>query len=306
MTKVSKNDDEDVIRRDNDEQTLKQVQSVVLNIANCFSSFCEEHNLRYYLGFGSLLGAVRHGGFVPWDDDMDFLMPREDYEIFLTLAENGLADWCDVRCFRHEGYNRCVTRVSDNRTALRLDSYLQGNELPIWIDVFALDGIPEGWFSRKAHGMRLLWRKALWAFSAFDEVVNQNRPGRPLYQRVVIEACKRLHFGRHLDSFERLKAYDSLLQVYRYDEFENVFCGTATYKLEKCVWPRKAYDSVREYPFEDAGFPGPVDFDSVLSITYGDYMTLPPENMRTIHHMDILKLPDHCKMSYADNVEGSA
>ena len=264
-----------------------QLQETVLALGVQLDKICRKHDIKYSLGFGSLIGAVRHQGFIPWDDDLDFLMPRRDYERFVRVAPAELPPHYKLQNFRVDGSKRYVTRLVDTRLVLRLQSYGTCNDLNPWIDVFPLDGMPEGLVARKIHSLRILWHKAMCAFASFNETVNQHRPGRPRYQQLIIDFCRITHFGSWMDIHERLEKYDAALKRYTFEDCESCVCGVGTYSVKRQIWPCASFRRFRNYDFENAMLKGVSDYDAVLSVTYGDYMTLPPEDQRRMHEIEI-------------------
>lgn len=271
---------------------LKIVQAVVLDIAKVFAGVCEENGLRYSLFLGSLLGAVRHQGFIPWDDDMDFAMPREDFERFVAIAPEALPSRYRLRHFSQEGYPRYVTRIEDTETLVRLESYQTGNDLPIWLDIFVLDGAFDSSVQRSIHNARILCKKGLWAISAFDEVVNLNRPGRPAYQQAIINTCRVVNPGALLDTRKRLLKLDDEVKRAGWNASDRVFCAATAYSAEQATWFKEDYEQLTPLDFADTQFFGPVNYDRVLRQTYGDYHELPPVESREIHHVDLVRVPD--------------
>ena len=271
--------------------SLALVQETELELCSCVDAICRKHNLTYSLAFGSLIGAVRHKGFIPWDDDIDILMPRPDFDRLLEVIGTELPPYFELQFFTFHNTHRYVARLIDHRTLIKLSSYGEGNELAIWLDIFPLDGIPDNGFLRRLHYGRIKWHKAMCAFASFNETVNRHRPGRPLAQQLIIDFCAKTHFGSWLDIDERLAKYDKALRKYGYAENGHCFCGVGTYDAKKQTWKRACFDRVVDYEFDGRSFMGPEDYDSLLSVTYNDYMTLPPEDKRVVHHIDLLEHP---------------
>ena len=122
---------------------VKDIQSNCLDTLVVVDQICKRHNLRYYLVGGTMLGAVRHGGFIPWDDDVDIAMPRADYEKFLRIAPEELTKDRSLQTYSLVNYPIHFIKVIDNRTAVVEKSLKhQGLKTEIFIDVFPLDGVP--------------------------------------------------------------------------------------------------------------------------------------------------------------------
>lgn len=271
------------------QDTLELLQSAALGIAKAIAAVCDRHSLSYCLMFGSLIGAVRHEGFIPWDDDLDIAMPRPDFERFLKIAPTELEGSYRLADYRSNSEtDRYVTRVVDDRLLLKLNSYENGNVLPAWVDIFVIDGLPDSRTAKNIHYLRIYWHKAMCAFAAFDTTVNKSRPGRPKWQQLIIDFCSATHFGSWLDKSKRLNKYDAALKKYDFRSGAYCFCGVGSYSPKMQTWPVSAFDCMEKRPFESTGFPIPRDYDSVLSVIYGsDYMTLPPEDKRVIHEIEI-------------------
>ena len=268
---------------------LRKLQLAELEIIRVFIDICERENLRYYMIGGTMLGAVRHKGFIPWDDDVDIGMPREDYDrLFELLSEGGgLPEHFEYLNFKiKEDYNRYFSRIVDNR--VRVYNASGGREIveSAWIDIFPLDGNPNIPFFRYLHYTSLMWTRLRYHLSCFDYLVNLNRPGRPLYQRLIIAAAKRVNLGRGADTKEILWEIDKKLHRFGWNGSStgaNVF-GAYAYReiVPKNVW---GGERVRLYRFEDVMLPGPRLYDEFLSRFYGDYMKPPAEGNRDKHNI---------------------
>ena len=270
--------------KEENSNSLRIIQDAALQMGVFVHKVCEKHDLRYSLFFGSLIGAVRHQGFIPWDDDLDLALPRPDYEKFLDVVVDELPEYYELQNYRVTESVRYVSRIIDLRLPLELDSYGEGNNsVHAWIDLFPIDGIPSGFVARNIHYARINWHKAMCAFAAFDQAVKRKRPGRPIYQQVIINFCIVTHFGAWMDARDELEKYDKALRRYSFDEFETCVCGVGTYHPKKQTWPKTAFTKLIQHPFCSAQLSIPVDYDSVLTKTYGDYRIIPRESDRFPH-----------------------
>lgn len=121
--------------------SFEEMKKVELEILSFFADFCETHNLRYFLAYGTLIGAIRHKGFIPWDDDVDIQMPREDYDILISLFNIG--NDSPYRLISPLEKQSCYTivKIIDTRT-IKIENGIKNDPLGIDIDIFPLDGIP--------------------------------------------------------------------------------------------------------------------------------------------------------------------
>ena len=148
---------------------LRQLQLVELDILKQFLEICEKHALTYYMLGGTLLGAVRHKGFIPWDDDIDIGMPRPDYEKFLKLATYDLKPPYQLHTlFQNRGeYNYYYARVENPETRVLRKMAIEDVHIPAWIDVFPLDGVPNDAHNRDKWIRKCSVRKAFLTHSSF-------------------------------------------------------------------------------------------------------------------------------------------
>jgi lipopolysaccharide cholinephosphotransferase len=289
---------------------LRKLQLAELEIIRVFLDICDRENLRYYMIGGTMLGAVRHNGFIPWDDDVDIGMPREDYDRLFDLLSGGggLPEHFEYLNFKiKEDYNRYFSRIVDNR--VRVYNASGGREIveSAWIDIFPLDGNPNIPFFRYLHYTSLMWTRLRYHLSCFDYLVNLNRPGRPLYQRLIIAAAKRVNLGRGADTKEILWEIDKKLHRYGWDGSStgaNVF-GAYAYReiVPKNVW---GGEHVRRYRFEDVMLPGPRLYDEFLSRFYGDYMKPPAEGNRDKHNIRKIEFVSFEETADGETVVGNS
>lgn len=263
-------------------EDLSKIQKIIWNIMIEIKPFLSENHIEYYMLGGTLLGAVRHQGFIPWDDDIDLGIPREQYDFFLENIEKSLPSYMEVNTFYDEtAHHYYFARVVDTRYHLkRMGSEVERTE-DAWIDIFPLDGMPNNYFIREIHKMRLLVSRAFYHIATFDRV-NLQRPNRPLSERLVIKFVQVTGFGRNMDAKKWLWKIDKLLKKYPYKTSDWVVNFMGQYKFKE-MFPKDKYGNGKLYSFEDNQLYGPVDADFVLTQMYGDYMTPPKETDKNAH-----------------------
>ncbi len=276
----------ELLKLSNDE--LRELQLCELEALKFFDEFCRRHDLTYYLCGGCLIGAVRHKGFIPWDDDTDVLMPRPDYEKFLELykKENPserfvLVNDDDV----HYSGNIFATLNDTDHTMVK--EYQQNMNTPhgIPLDIFPIDGLADGRIQRL---IQYVWVMIYSLFRA--QIVPKNQGGLIAFGSKVLLTIFR---GRRL-RYKIWKFAEKRMTRYHFDESENVAEFCAGFYFMKKVYPRRIYDGKVELEFEGEKFFAMKGYDEYLHIPFGDYMELPPEEERLPHH-DIVKLELHKK-----------
>jgi lipopolysaccharide cholinephosphotransferase len=239
----------------------KKLWSVEIDLLQCLIGVCERHHLKYWADGGTLLGAVRHQGFVPWDDDIDIIMPREDYDKLVALAVNGqefLVPYLLQTAYTDTGYMRGHAQLRDTRTAgiLPQDIFQNFNQ-GIFIDIFPADSVSDDQQIlerqlREAHALR----KEL-----FDLGIEEDNA--PLFQQY--EEI----FHRVTDSEKNAEYFSAL-----------------AFHLNPAKKCRRAwYDQTVLLNFEYIKIPAPAGYDEVLKVYYGDYLRqqqLPPMHGKVI------------------------
>ena len=262
-----------------------KVQEIIWNIMKDIMPIISENKIKYYMLGGTLLGAVRHKGFIPWDDDIDLGMPREHYERFLKIISDKLPPYLKLNTYwDNSSHHYYFSRIIDTRYKLRRLGSIKNRDENVWIDIFPLDGMPNNAIVRRIHMARLLYARMRYHIASFEKV-NIKRPNRPLSERLVINFVKHTKIGTHSDSNKWLKKIDSLLKKYSIKDSNWVCNFMGQYKFNE-MFPKKWYGKGRYYKFEDSRLIGPKEFDKILTQQYGDYMT-PPQN-RNAHATEFI------------------
>ena len=262
---------------------LRLQWDAILRIYDVFSDICRRHQLRFYVSFGSALGAVRHKGFIPWDDDMDVAMPREDYEKFIAFAAKELpADLQWVDWHNTPEFPDLFGKIQEtDRTLVSSIEKTIGHEFPhgIFLDVFPLDGYPKNPWKVLVRRFR---RKMLRARIVY---VSSRRTN------TIRERLLRI-IGRFAGVF--FDHFDSLQDRFRIEEaiaksvppFEGRYCCNYQTGWNELVFffPSDCWDPCSTGVFEGRTVPLPKDWDTLLRQQYGDYMTPPPPEKRILKH----------------------
>ncbi len=267
---------------------LREFQLKELAILDAFVAVCERRKLRYYLNAGTLLGAVRHQGFIPWDDDIDVCMPRSDYERFLACAEEELPThlrpvwFLNQKPDEHPQYH---CQIQDLGMPIVQMIAAKPRRTYAWIDVFPLDGMPGAAIPRLIHSLHLLYRRARIQLSMFDENVNQFKQNRPWYENLIIALYRLTGFGKNSDPFIMMKKLDTALQSHPETDSPLWVNLMGAYKLKETV-DKAVYGNGKPLAFEGRNFNVPDMPEVILTQLYGDYsIPIPPTALESGHRI---------------------
>lgn len=265
------------------EVELKQVQEIQMDLIREVDRICQKCDIHYNMVGGTMLGAIRHGGYIPWDDDADIGFLRREYEKFreacrteLDTEKYYLQDLRDTQGYRW-GYGKLRRRGTE---FVRLHQEFMPYEQGIFIDLMPFDNVPDGWMAKRVHFAEcFVYRKLFW--SKVGAKTEKNSLLRMLYalmnrvpMRVIVKSYQRFidRGQRHKTKLVRILTFPTPKGVYGYE--------------------RKWYTQLRRYRFGELMLPGARDYDGYLKSKYGNYRELPPEEKRKIHPVSRLKLPE--------------
>jgi len=246
--------------------SLDEYKRLLLVMLKDIDVFCKENNIQYYLDSGTLLGAVRHKGFIPWDDDIDLVMPRNDYEHFILCFDT---ENCSILSHKtRKDYFYPYAKVNFKNSTVKEVELPEIEGLGVNIDVFPLDGMPDNLILRRIHQDTLMFLNKTRALS-----VRLKRKVPSFFKPVFRWKCL-------------VALLDHLAK--KYDMHKTQYCGNivATTVRHKEI-PIQCFDGTDYLPFEDDSFPVPTGYDAYLTELYGDYMKLPPKEQQvTRHHIE--------------------
>lgn len=272
-------------------EELRRLQLAELDILKETLKLAEAHQLTYYMLGGTLLGAVRHQGFIPWDDDIDIGMPRPDYERFLQAAERELKPPYQLHTLQTGTgeYSYYYARVENRELKLRRTVAIKESEIPVWIDVFPLDGVPEEGEKRERWIKKCKFWDAMYKASQFSYlgISESIKKKRSLPKRAARQLFLHLKLEKLISTRQAWEGLDRALKENKFEESDTLinFCG---YWGLKEMFPKTVYGKGKLYPFEGMMLNGPEDFDTVLKQMYGDYMTPPQPEQRAHHYIKLL------------------
>lgn len=262
-----------------DDKMLRKVQLIQLKMLNDFDKVCKKHNISYILSSGTLLGAVRHKGFIPWDDDLDVDMTRENYDRFLTHAHELGTQYCVQNWHTDPEFALPFSKIRRKDTVYKEHGSLSLGNCGIYIDIFPCDKIITD-RSEKSRLFRLnLYRLMLLHLSPAYDSKRWNLRLRIALSLLTLPYHSEKGRKKLCFKYERLaKKHNHTSKLFRY--FEN---GGAR-AIGKWIIEKQCFDDIVSLPFEGEDYPCPKDYDGYLRNVYGDYMILPPEESRHNRH----------------------
>lgn len=255
----------------------QKIRSIQLEILSAVDAFCRQNRLAYSLAYGTLIGAVRHKGFIPWDDDIDLLMPRPDYDRFVQTFHSDQDEVFDLSLS-----NVCVETFAKvcRKNTIMTDAKLGRTLWGVNVDIFPIDGAPKGGLEEH---YALMCRKREWIsrLCPFYKVVGKNRLGW------FVKYClKRLRYPHRGNCADIKKEINDNLRACPFEESPLAGAYFGDDDIREFM-PREWFESYTELVFEGKLYPVIAHYDDYLHHLFGDYMQLPPEEQRvTPHHYE--------------------
>lgn len=248
----------------------RELQNHLLSMVKQFHEICVENNLVYYIVGGTLLGAVRHHGFIPWDDDIDVAMPREDYNLLKSISNQIFPEYLEIKFYENTPNSPIhFVKLVDNRTTLIENGYRDYYE-GVYIDIFPIDGAPNK--ASKIKKQQILAR--IYTSLILNHCYTDGRQGlRKAYG----------FFAKLLNMDKLHYSLEKTITQFPYESSEVVGNYLGAYGIREFI-PKKCFGTPKTYKFEDTELYGPEDYHYYLTSIYGDYMQLPPVDKRVNTH----------------------
>ena len=271
---------------------LEEVHKDLFGILDFYDELCRRLGLKYFLAYGTLLGAVRHKGFIPWDDDVDVWMPREDYMKLLEYLRTSNDNDCFVVNegeFKLDGDRpcECQMRIIDKNTKIIRDYAARTAITYQWIDIFALDDFP---YDKKEKYFKNFKRRLfMYKIARCKTFLVDMNTFYSKMNKIIYFMHNKLHLLNHCLKLEdkKNKLIASLVKYQGSQDEKCIeyFCNAAVYlpNPEKCFFNKEWFGEAIEMTFEGKKLFVPANWDMVLKTLYNDYMKIPKEHERYSH-----------------------
>lgn len=261
---------------------LQKLHDAELDILKCFVDICEKNGLQYYIIGGTLLGAVRHGGFIPWDDDIDIAMPRKDYDKLLQLLADNLQEpFSYLHYSIDKKYREYSLKIINKNIVCYEDKVdIEKSKTNLWIDILPLDGVPDNKWIYKMFKLAIYFWKALLSFKNIETI--KNKPNRPVIEKILVKFAQIIPIKKLINRSFVMNGLDKTIKLFQYENCKYVGTYMGAYRFKEVV-PKRFFGKSSKCDFEGLSLVAPERIDDYLKHMYGDYMKLPPEDKRQTH-----------------------
>ncbi|MGT2771445.1 LicD family protein [Streptococcus marimammalium] len=256
---------------------IKLVQSIELEMLKEFHEISKKLNIRYYALGGTLLGAVRHSGFIPWDDDIDIGIPREDYEKFIQLAPKKLSKHIIIK---PNPLNLNILQLVNTNTKIKIGDIETG----VFIDIFPLDGYPETFVKRFLHSKKIILLRMLAKLSVINLLIERDRG---MLENTIFKIAKITNINRILSSEKILSKLHETIKKYSFEKSSLVGNILGRYRNREIVL-KNILGTPQLIKFECIDIYAPEKADCYLKQIYDDYMIIPDLIEQKGHDIEII------------------
>ena len=256
------------------EFTLQELKDIELNLLCVFDAFCKKHNIQYFLSNGTLLGAVKYKGHIPWDDDLDIFVPREDYNHLLEVFKD--TEQYRLYAFeRNSDYRYPFAKLCDMTTKKVEKGVISLVDLGVDIDIFPLDAWDSDIKKARREALRIRQQMFFLGLSKTDKVYSRTRTKYivKLFLRVYCKIVGSKYFVKNI-----------IRKSTNQQDTKYLGCKAWCIYRDKEIIPAEVFSETIEVEFEGHKFPAPIGYDTYLRSLYGDYEKDPPKEKQKTHH----------------------
>lgn len=264
------------------EVTSEEQKNIELNILRWIKKICNKNNIKFMLAGGTCLGAIRHKGFIPWDDDIDLLMPYEDYKRFIEITKQSNEQYKVLSPYYTKDYYYTYSKVVDTRTKLSEKGMKEIKEMGVFIDVFPLFIQPQDKEEQKRYVKKIKNMEKKYAIYAHLEKYYKREGDSTIKQLIKLIA----YFPGKVCSYFKKNSKEKLLEeLEKYSNSDSEYVGyTVSSYGEKEIMKKSEYSPIKTAVFEGEEYPIANEWDKYLKNLYGNYMELPPVEKRVAPH----------------------
>lgn len=284
-----------MLYKEYDENTLKKLQTIELNMLSDFDKLCRKHQIDYFITGGTAIGAVRHKGFIPWDDDIDIGFTRENYDKFLSVAEKECSEkYAIINAENIPEYPLMTARWVLKGSRFKEECFKDLDiDLGIFLDFYCFDNVPDNDAKMKWQGIQA------WILSKLMILRRIKKP--VLYfggikAKLIYAACTVIHYMMVIFRISPKILYQKAYKITT--KYNHIPCKRIAFMFSikpcNCVYSKDWIVPTRTMEFSGLQVQAPARVEDCLSQRYGDYMTLPPEAGRHNHPPYELKFPEDC------------
>lgn len=274
------------------DEKMKKVWWIQIDIVHRFAEICKKHNLRWYLAGGVLIGVVRHHGFIPWDDDIDLMMPREDYNKFIEICPNELEYpyYLRTTLTENECYQCWASICNSETTGNRVSCLDKDQNSGIAVDILPFDGCENNVILYSLRRFPLYFVSVL--CNTYVNDINQRTIAR------ILRKILRLFKLDYKKAYRWIERQCSKHPWSRHDRVTHTLIADSIARdIRRVIYKKEWYSSTVDMPFENTTLPVPVGYHEILTTEYGDYMQFPPVEKRKGKHEMIFE-PDIPYLEY--------
>lgn len=258
--------------------TIEECKRIQLEILNYIDSICHQNNLRYFLCGGTLLGAIRHKGFIPWDDDIDIMLPRPDYRKLIDLLKDDNR-YKSLSAYYQKDYIYPFAKVVDLSTSLYENQVKYDiKDYGVYVDLFPLDGMPKGDKAIQRHYKKVARLRFMRTMSLNVTSGKGSNIVKHLGEKIL------WLYARMLGWKYWNKKIEKVCLKYNYSISDKIGFLTASYGSARIILDKAVYENKKRVPFEEYCFDIPAGYDEYLTSSYGNYMEYPPIEKRVSGH----------------------
>lgn len=271
--------------------SLKEIQKIQLNILIFLDKICKENNIKYYLSSGTLLGAVKYKGFIPWDDDIDVILFRDDYMKLMKVLKNQVENYKLLSIYNTKDYYYAFAKLVDTNTVLT-ENAKKIKDMGVYIDIVPMDGYISGNINKEIKNLRFIRNLMVKRYriknckrSNFSYMKNQYiKPKNKFIKDIIYSFIDIITLPLGYSFYAKL--YDKIISKNKFEDIKYLSVRTGSFGLNETFNKEDLLEQT-EFEFENHKFTSFKNYDLYLNNKFGDYKKDPPKEQQISHHQFI-------------------